>query len=55
MECPEGDSHCVLSWIKKSSFDNSSISSKYIFALYWIFETITTVGYGDYTGATTHE
>jgi len=27
----------------------------YIFALYWIFETFTTVGYGDYTGGTSRE
>ena len=27
----------------------------YIFALYWIFETFTTVGYGDYAGGMTRE
>jgi hypothetical protein len=26
--------------------------TKFIFAFYWIFEVITTVGYGDYIGAT---
>jgi hypothetical protein len=30
-------------------------STVYIFALYWIFEVITTVGYGDYSGSTTQE
>ena len=30
-------------------------SSQYIFALYYIFEVITTVGYGDYAVATTNE
>ena len=29
--------------------------TKFIFAFYWIFEVITTVGYGDYTGATQSE
>ena len=29
--------------------NNASI---YIFAFYWIFEVITTVGYGDYSGKT---
>ena len=27
----------------------------YIFALYWVFTTLTTVGYGDYAGGTTAE
>jgi hypothetical protein len=27
----------------------------YIFSFYWIFEVITTVGYGDYSGATKEE
>lgn len=29
--------------------------TQYIFAFYWIFEVITTVGYGDYSGATSEE
>ena len=32
-----------------------SYTSIYVFAFYWIFEVITTVGYGDYVGATTEE
>lgn len=31
------------------------MTTKYIFALYWIFEVITTVGYGDYSGSTSEE
>ena len=27
----------------------------YVFAFYWIIETLTTVGYGDYTGVTIEE
>jgi hypothetical protein len=30
-------------------------TSQWIFAFYWIFEVITTVGYGDYTGSTNNE
>lgn len=33
-------------------YDNYQI---YVFAAYWIFTVITTVGYGDYTGGTTIE
>ena len=29
--------------------------SKYIFSVYWTFTTLTTVGYGDYSGGTTRE
>ena len=29
--------------------------STYVFALYWIFETFTTVGYGDYAGGNSRE
>ena len=27
----------------------------YVFSLYWVFTTLTTVGYGDYSGGTTAE
>ena len=27
----------------------------YVFTIYWIFTTLTTVGYGDYSGVTTTE
>lgn len=38
-----------------NDFDVLSITSRYIFSFYWICEVITTVGYGDYVGATTEE
>jgi hypothetical protein len=31
------------------------VYTQYIFAFYWIFEVITTVGYGDYSGKTSYE
>lgn len=33
----------------------SSEYATYVFALYWIFETFTTVGYGDYAGGNSTE
>lgn len=36
-------------------FADKPIYSQYIFAFYWIFEVITTVGYGDYFGSTSEE
>ena len=48
--------HCTKSWIHANDFtQKNSQFSVYIFAFYWIFEVITTVGYGDYTGATSQE
>jgi hypothetical protein len=38
-----------------NGFDTFNTVSQYIFAFYWIFEVMTTVGYGDYYGATTSE
>mgnify|MGYP001189948061 CR=1 FL=1 len=46
---------CVPSWIYKNDFEKKSYHTQYIFAFYWIFEVITTVGYGDYTGASSEE
>ena len=43
---------CTASWKYAAGFENKSYHTQYIFAFYWIFEVITTVGYGDYTGAT---
>ena len=56
------------SWAYVSDFDKMDDLTKdanvdplksnlamYIFALYWIFETFTTVGYGDYAGGMTRE
>ena len=36
-------------------FEGYTKSRLYIFSIYWVCETITTVGYGDYTGGTTLE
>jgi hypothetical protein len=46
---------CVPSWIYKNDFEKKSYHTQYIFAFYWIFEVITTVGYGDYSGASSEE
>ena len=46
---------CTASWVYKNSFELMPQTSQWIFAFYWIFEVITTVGYGDYTGATNSE
>ena len=51
----EEGSDCVVSWIYDNGFAGSPIHSIYIFAFYWIFEVITTVGYGDYSGKTSSE
>lgn len=44
-------------WVEANSSDFSpeNRTSNYIFAFYWIIETITTVGYGDYSGTNTDE
>lgn len=34
---------------------SKSNAALYIFSLYWVFTTLTTVGYGDYSGGTTAE
>jgi hypothetical protein len=49
------DSNCIQSWVYANNFDNKSIWTQYIFAIYWIFEVVTTVGYGDFTGKTSEE
>lgn len=49
------DANCTKSWIYQNEFEKKSIPTKYIFAFYWIFEVITTVGYGDFSGATSSE
>jgi hypothetical protein len=33
-------------------FKDNSEFTLYIFAFYWVMETISTVGYGDYTAGT---
>ena len=57
-DCSEAteEDKCVQSWVYANEFDKlQRISSIYIFSFYWIFEVITTVGYGDYSGQTTPE
>lgn len=58
-EVQDGDTNlqddCTLSWIYANDFETKTIKHIYIFAFYWIFEVITTVGYGDYSGATQNE
>ena len=46
---------CTESWIYANSFSDKPYHTRYIFSFYWIFEVITTVGYGDYSGATSEE
>lgn len=46
---------CTQSWVYKNDFNTKPKHTQYIFAFYWIFEVITTVGYGDYAGATSDE
>jgi len=53
--CKIDISKCQLSWIYKNGFWSKPKHSQYIFAFYWIFEVITTVGYGDYYGSTPEE
>ena len=53
--CKEGADDCTQSWIFASGFEDKETHTIYIFAFYWIFEVITTVGYGDITGSTTGE
>lgn len=53
------DKHPFLrkSWVYHKDFDFNEDNSTqiYIFAVYWILETLTTVGYGDYYGNTRNE
>ena len=53
------ESHCTPSWLYYDFgdyyFNNKGKASVYLFSLYYMFEVITTVGYGDYAGHTTNE
>jgi hypothetical protein len=44
-------------WLISNSGDFGEYNEReiYVFAFYWIMETITTVGYGDYSGGTKAE
>mmetsp|Transcript_2335 Transcript_2335/g.1630 ORF Transcript_2335/g.1630 Transcript_2335/m.1630 type:complete len:143 (-) Transcript_2335:1222-1650(-) len=46
-----------LSWMVVNGFTDYKGNEIpiYIFSYYWVFEVITTVGYGDYTGKTVSE
>jgi len=44
-----------MSWRFANGFSDKPITTQYIFAFYWIFEVITTVGYGDFVGKTSYE
>ena len=49
------------SWIYTNDLTGEGVgnlpspAAAYVFSLYWVFETFTTVGYGDYTGGTSVE
>lgn len=40
------------SWAFVYNFNYNSKQELYIYAIYWVLQTITTVGYGDYPGKT---
>ena len=42
-------------WRYNEDFLEYSKFQEYVFCLYWVLTTITTVGYGDYTGVNTDE
>ena len=37
-------------WMVNYDFAHYDEFQQYVFSIYWVFESITTVGYGDYTG-----
>jgi hypothetical protein len=44
-----------FSWVNFNNFDEKDFATMYIFSIYFILQTLTTVGYGDHTGSTTNE
>jgi hypothetical protein len=54
-ETGEAEENCTQSWRYANDFADKRYHTQYIFAFYWIFEVITTVGYGDYSGSTSEE
>jgi Ion transport protein len=51
---PEEDRMSWLS-VPGNQFEDQSWHYVYVFAYYWIFEVVTTVGYGEFTGSTKTE
>jgi len=49
------EENCTKSWVYTQEYDDKPIFTQYVFSFYWIFEVITTVGYGDYAGSTSGE
>ena len=43
------------SWVSLDGFDPSDFRTIYIFSVYFVLQTLTTVGYGDHTGNTEYE
>jgi hypothetical protein len=43
------------SWVSINEFPENDFKSIYIFSIYFILQTLTTVGYGDHTGSTRAE
>lgn len=43
------------SWIQRYDMVSDSIETKYIASIYFVFTTITTIGYGDFYAKTNHE
>ena len=46
---------CNQSWVYKQKYEDLPDYTKYVFSFYFIFDVITTVGYGAYNGTTTYE
>jgi hypothetical protein len=44
-----------FSWVNFNAFDENDFQSMYVFSIYFILQTLTTVGYGDHTGSTIYE
>ena len=42
-------------WRYNEDFLDYNGFQEYVFSFYWVLESITTVGYGDYTGVNTDE